>query len=174
VPCAVVVRHRLGAMRVYLGSDHAGYELKNRLVEWLRSAGHEPVDCGPHIYDAADDYPPFCLRAAERTAQDSEGFGIVIGGSGNGEQMAANKVKGVRCALAWSEETASLAREHNNANVVSIGARMHTPDEALQFVETFLNTPFSQGERHERRIEMLATYETSGQLPPVPAHHPES
>lgn len=161
-------------MRVYLGSDHAGYELKNRLVEWLRSAGHEPVDCGPHIYDAADDYPPFCLRAAERTAQDSEGFGIVVGGSGNGEQMAANKVNGVRCALAWSEETASLAREHNNANVVSIGARMHTTDEALKFVETFLNTPFSQGERHERRIAMLAAYEQSGQLPPVPAHHPES
>ncbi|WP_314175211.1 ribose-5-phosphate isomerase [Streptomyces winkii] len=161
-------------MRVYLGSDHAGYELKNRLAEWLRSAGHEPVDCGPHIYDAADDYPPFCLRAAERTAQDGEALGIVVGGSGNGEQMAANKVKGVRCALAWSEETASLAREHNNANVVSIGARMHTTDEALKFVETFLNTPFSQGERHERRIEMLSAYETTGQLPPVPAHHPES
>ncbi len=161
-------------MRVYLGSDHAGYELKNRLVEWLRSAGHEPVDCGPHIYDAADDYPPFCLRAAERTAQDSEAMGIVVGGSGNGEQMAANKVKGVRCALVWSEETASLAREHNNANVVSVGARMHTTDEALKFVETFLNTPFSQGERHERRIEMLSAYEVTGQLPPVPPHHPES
>jgi ribose 5-phosphate isomerase B len=161
-------------MRVYLGSDHAGYELKNRLVEWLKSAGHEPLDCGPHIYDAADDYPPFCLRAAERAAQDGEGLGIVVGGSGNGEQIAANKVKGVRCALAWSEETASLAREHNNANVVSIGARMHTTDEALKFVETFLNTPFSQGERHERRIEMLSAYEASGLLPPVPAHHPES
>ncbi|RAJ69959.1 ribose 5-phosphate isomerase B [Streptomyces sp. Amel2xB2] len=161
-------------MRVYLGSDHAGYELKNRLVEWLTSAGHEPVDCGPHIYDADDDYPPFCLRAAERTAQDSEALGIVVGGSGNGEQMAANKVKGVRCALAWSRETASLAREHNNANVVSLGARMHTEDEALAFVETFLSTPFSRGERHERRIDMLSAYEITGQLPPVPAHHPET
>ncbi|MGH3312595.1 MAG: ribose-5-phosphate isomerase [Streptomyces sp.] len=161
-------------MRVYLGSDHAGYELKNHLVEWLKSAGHEPVDCGPHIYDAADDYPPFCLRAAERTAHDSEALGIVVGGSGNGEQMAANKVKGVRCALAWSEETASLAREHNNANVVSVGARMHTTDEAVRFVETFLNTPFSEGDRHVRRIDMLSAYEITGQLPPVPEHHPES
>jgi ribose 5-phosphate isomerase B len=160
-------------MRVYLGSDHAGYELKNHLVEWLKSAGHEPVDCGPHIYDAADDYPPFCLRAAERTAQDGEALGIVVGGSGNGEQMAANKVEGVRCALAWSRETASLAREHNDANVVSIGARMHTTDEAVTFVETFLATPYSHDARHDRRIGMLASYETGGGLPPVPAHHPQ-
>ena len=83
-------------MRVYLGSDHAGYELKNHLVEWLKEAGHDPVDCGPHIYDAQDDYPPFCLRAAERTAADPDALGVVIGGSGNGEQIAANKVKGVR------------------------------------------------------------------------------
>ncbi|MCH6160297.1 ribose-5-phosphate isomerase [Streptomyces marispadix] len=161
-------------MRVYLGSDHAGYELKNHLVERLKAAGHEPVDCGPHIYDAADDYPPFCLRAAERTANDGESLGIVVGGSGNGEQMAANKVKGVRCALVWSEETATLAREHNDANVISIGARMHSEDEALHFVQTFLRTPFSRGERHERRIGMLSAYEETGQLPPVPAHHPES
>lgn len=174
MPGGAQVRHRLGAMRVYLGSDHAGYELKNRLVEWLRSAGHEPVDCGPHIYDAADDYPPFCLRAAERTAQDAEALGIVVGGSGNGEQMAANKVEGVRCALVWSEETATLAREHNDANVVSIGARMHTADEALKFVEAFLRTPFSGDERHQRRIDMLSSYEKTRELPPVPAHHPES
>ncbi|NLU66388.1 ribose-5-phosphate isomerase [Streptomyces sp. HNM0574] len=160
-------------MRVYLGSDHAGYELKNHLVDWLKSAGHEPVDCGPHIYDADDDYPPFCLRAAERTVADGEALGIVIGGSGNGEQIAANKVKGARCALAWSEETAALGREHNNANLVSIGARMHTTDEAVKFVETFLKTPYSEGERHTRRIEMLADYETSGKLPAVPAHHPQ-
>ncbi|NLU71460.1 ribose-5-phosphate isomerase [Streptomyces sp. HNM0575] len=161
-------------MRVYLGSDHAGYELKNRLVEWLRSAGHEPVDCGPHVYDAADDYPPFCLRAAEGTARDGESLGIVVGGSGNGEQMAANKVEGVRCALAWSEETATLAREHNDANVVSVGARMHTTEDALKFVEAFLRTPFSQDGRHARRIGMLSAYEKTGELPPVPAHHPES
>ncbi|MFG3258030.1 ribose-5-phosphate isomerase [Streptomyces sp. NPDC048172] len=159
-------------MRVYLGSDHAGYELKNHLVEWLREAGHEPVDCGPHIYDADDDYPPFCLRAAERTAADEGALGIVIGGSGNGEQMAANKVKGVRCALAWSEETAALAREHNDANVVSVGARMHTTEEAVKFVDTFLRTPFSEGDRHIRRIRMLSDYEETRDLPPIPAHHP--
>lgn len=160
-------------MRVYLGSDHAGLELKSHLVEWLTAHGHEPVDCGPHIYDAQDDYPPFCLRAAERTAADAESLGIVIGGSGNGEQMAANKVKGVRAALVWNEQTAALSREHNNANVISVGGRMHTQDECTKFVEIFLETPYTGVERHARRIEMLATYETTGELPPIPAHHPK-
>jgi ribose 5-phosphate isomerase B len=159
-------------MRVYLGSDHAGFELKNLLVEWLTAHGHEPVDCGPHVYDAEDDYPPFCLRAAERTAADPGSLGIVIGGSGNGEQIAANKVRGVRAALAWSEQTATLAREHNDANVLSIGGRMHTEDEALKFVELYLSTPYSHAERHQRRIDMLAGYEATGELPHVPAHHP--
>jgi ribose 5-phosphate isomerase B len=159
-------------MRVYLGSDHAGYELKNHLVEWLTAHGHEPVDCGPHLYDAQDDYPPFCLRAAERTAEDTEALGIVIGGSGNGEQIAANKVTGVRCALAWSEETAALGREHNNANVVSIGARMHSTEEAVRLVETFLGTEFTGEERHRRRIDMLSAYERTRELPPIPDHHP--
>ncbi|MFD9687541.1 ribose-5-phosphate isomerase [Kitasatospora sp. NPDC059088] len=159
-------------MRVYLGSDHAGYELKNHLVEWLKGAGHEPVDCGPHIYDAEDDYPPFCLRAAERTAADADALGIVIGGSGNGEAIAANKVKGVRAALAWSVQTAELGRQHNNANVISIGGRMHTEDEATEFVEVFLKTPYSGEARHTRRIEMLSEYETTGELPPIPAPHP--
>lgn len=160
-------------MRVYLGSDHAGYELKNHLVEWLTSQGHEAVDCGPHIYDAQDDYPPFCLRAAERTAADPESLGIVIGGSGNGEQIAANKVKGVRAALAWSEQTAALGREHNNANVIAIGGRMHSVEESTKFVEIFLATPYSNEERHTRRIEMLTAYESTGELPPIPAHHPQ-
>ncbi|MER5489988.1 ribose-5-phosphate isomerase [Streptomyces sp. LE64] len=160
-------------MRVYLGSDHAGYELKNHLVEWLKAHGHEPVDCGPHLYDAQDDYPPFCLRAAERTAADAGSLGIVIGGSGNGEQIAANKVKGVRAALAWSEQTAALGRQHNDANVIAVGARMHTTDEATAFVETFLKTPFSDESRHQRRIDMLSVYETTGELPPIPAHHPQ-
>jgi ribose 5-phosphate isomerase B len=160
-------------MRVYLGSDHAGYELKQHLVQWLTTAGHEPIDCGPHIYDAVDDYPPFVLRAAERTAADPEALGIVIGGSGNGEAIAANKVKGVRAALAWSAETAELGRQHNNANVISIGGRMHTLDEATKFVEVFLATPFSEDTRHIRRIDMISEYETTGELPPVPAHHPQ-
>ncbi|MEU3981299.1 ribose-5-phosphate isomerase [Streptomyces sp. NPDC026672] len=160
-------------MRVYLGSDHAGFELKNHLVEWLKEAGHEPVDCGPHIYDAQDDYPLFCLRAAEGTVADPGSLGIVIGGSGNGEQIAANKVKGVRAVLAWSEETAALGREHNNANVIAVGARMHTTEEATKFVETFLNTPFTDEPRHARRIAMLTTYESTSELPPIPPHHPQ-
>jgi ribose 5-phosphate isomerase B len=155
-------------MRVYIGSDHAGFELKEHLVRWLKGAGHEAHDCGPHVYDAADDYPPFVLRAAERTAADPGSLGIVIGGSGNGEAIAANKVKGVRAALAWSEQTASLGREHNNANVVSIGARMHTAEEATRFVEVFLTTPYSGDARHTRRIDMLTHYETTGELPPLP------
>jgi ribose 5-phosphate isomerase B len=156
-------------MRVHLGCDHAGLELKDHLVAWLTEHGHEPVDHGPVQYDAQDDYPVFCLRAAEAVAQDQDCLGIVIGGSGNGEQMAANKVKGVRAALVWSEETASLAREHNDANVISVGGRMHSVEEVTRFVEVFLATPFSGDERHVRRIGQLTTYETSGQLPPLDA-----
>src|SRR6478609_11836197 len=155
-------------MRVYLGSDHAGYELKNHLVEWLGAHGHEAVDCGPHIYDAQDDYPPFCLRAAERTAADAGSLGIVFGGSGNGEQMAANKVRGVRAALAWSIATAELAREHNDANVIAIGARQHTFEEAATFIDRFIATPFSHEERHARRIGQIAAFEEDGSLEPDP------
>jgi ribose 5-phosphate isomerase B len=155
-------------MRVFLGSDHAGYELKRHLVGRLAADGHEPVDCGPAEFDAVDDYPPFVLRAAERTVAEPGSFGIVIGGSGNGEAIAANKVEGVRAALAWSEETARLAREHNDANVISIGARMHDADTAARFVDVFLTTPFSGDERHVRRIAMLTHYERTGELPPVP------
>ncbi|MDT0323299.1 ribose-5-phosphate isomerase [Streptomyces millisiae] len=158
-------------MRVYLGSDHAGYELKGHLIDWLKEHGHEPVDCGPHVFDAEDDYPPFCLRAAERTAADPEALGVVIGGSGNGEAIAANKVAGVRCALAWSEETARLGREHNNANVISVGARMHSADEATSFVAVFLSTSYSGADRHTRRIDMLSAYEKDGTLPPLPEGH---
>lgn len=148
-------------MRVHLGTDHAGFELKNRIAEWLTAHGHEPVDHGAHTYDAADDYPPFCVAAAQG-AVDEGTLGIVIGGSGNGEQIAANKVRGARAALAWNVETARLAREHNDAQVVSIGGRMHTEDEALAIVEAFLTTPFSGEARHQRRIDLLATYEDTG------------
>jgi ribose 5-phosphate isomerase B len=156
-------------MRVHLGSDHAGFELKQAVAEHLTSGGHEVVDHGPWVYDPDDDYPPFCLRAAIGVVEDAGSLGVVIGGSGNGEQIAANKVRGVRAALAWSVETARLGRDHNNANVVAIGARMHPVADALTFVDTFLAQPFGGGERHANRIAMLATYETSGELPPLPA-----
>jgi ribose 5-phosphate isomerase B len=154
-------------MRVHLGSDHAGFELKARLVERLIELGHEPVDHGPEVYDAVDDYPPYVLRAAEATAAEPASLGIVIGGSGNGEAIAANKVKGVRCALAHSEQTAQLGREHNNANVVSVGARMHDEATAVRLVEVFLATPYSGEARHTRRIEMLTEYENTGTLPAI-------
>ena len=159
-------------MRVHLGSDHAGLDLKDHLLAWLRDHGFEPVDHGPFVYDALDDYPVFCLRAAEAVAAEraegADSLGVVIGGSGNGEQMAANKVAGVRSALVWSEETAVLAREHNDANVVSVGGRMHSLDEMTRFVEVFLQTPFPGEERHVRRIGQLTDYETTGELPPLP------
>jgi ribose 5-phosphate isomerase B len=161
-------------MRIYLGSDHAGYELKNRVAEHVRQGGHDVVDCGPFRYDPDDDYPPFVLRAAEGVAADKGSFGIVLGGSGNGEQIAANKVRGIRAALAFSEETARLAREHNDANVLSLGARMYDEDSALRFVDAFLTTPFSGISRHVRRIEMLTRYEEDGSLPPLEAEPAES
>ena len=159
-------------MRVHLGSDHAGLELKDHLTAWLLDHDYEVVDHGPFVYDALDDYPVFCLRAGEGVAGDrAEGLdslGVVIGGSGNGEQIAANKVDGVRAALAWSVTTAQLAREHNNANVVGIGARQHTQDEATAIVEAFLAMPFSAGERHQRRIDQISAYEATSALPDLP------
>lgn len=155
-------------MRVHLGSDHAGLELKDRLMTWLADHGHEAVDHGPFVHDPADDYPVFCLRAAEAVADEEGSFGIVIGGSGNGEQMAANKVKGIRAALVWNEETAVLARQHNDANVISLGGRMHPVEDMTRFVEVFLATAYSGEERHARRIAMLTDYEKTGNLPPLP------
>jgi ribose 5-phosphate isomerase B len=156
-------------VRVYLGSDHAGYDLKQRLVEHLTAAGHEVDDCGPHVFDAEDDYPPFVLLAATRVAADPGSAGIVIGGSGNGEAIAANKVRGIRAGLAFSDDTARLTREHNDANVLSLGARMYDEATALRFVDIFLATSFSGDERHVRRIAQLGGYEASGELPPLPA-----
>ena len=155
-------------MRVYLGSDHAGLELKSLLLRRLAELGHEPVDCGPSSYDPEDDYPPFVLVAATSTAADSTSLGIVIGGSGNGEAIAANKVPGVRCALAFNEETARLGREHNDANVVSLGARMYAEGDAVRYAEIFLSTPFSGEPRHVRRLAQVADYERTGELPPLP------
>jgi ribose 5-phosphate isomerase B len=158
----------MSAMRVYLGSDHAGFELKQAIIEHLKKTGHEPIDCGAYVYDAEDDYPAFCIAAAEKTVADPASLGIVIGGSGNGEQIAANKVPGARCALAWSVETATLAREHNNAQLIGIGGRMHPVEDALAFVDAFVTTPWSKAERHQRRIDILAEYERTHVAPPVP------
>ncbi len=155
-------------MRVYLASDHAGYELKVHLASHLAAEGYEVRDVGAARYEAEDDYPPYCLVAAARVVADPGSLGVVIGGSGNGEQISANKVAGVRAALAWNAETAALARQHNDANVVAIGARQHTLDEATALVRTFLATPFSGDERHARRIAEIADYEKSRELPELP------
>lgn len=152
-------------MRVYLGSDHAGLEFKRKLVPWLTERGHEPVDHGARDHDPEDDYPPYVLRVALSVVADPGSAGIVLGGSGNGEVMAANKVAGVRAILAWNEDTARLGREHNDANVLSLGARMHDTEEALRFVDIFLTTPYSQDERHSRRLDEVRRYEESGELP---------
>jgi ribose 5-phosphate isomerase B len=155
-------------MRVYLGSDHAGFELKTHLVNHLAKQGYDVVDVGPHVYDAEDDYPAFCFATGAKVVGDPGSLGIVIGGSGNGEQIAANKVAGVRAALAWKVEIAQLARQHNDANVLAIGGRQHTLDEAAEMAEAFLTTPFSGNERHARRIGQLAEYERTRELPPLP------
>jgi ribose 5-phosphate isomerase B len=147
-------------MRVFLGTDHAGYELKEHLRGVLAADGHDVVDCGAVTFDAEDDYPAFCLDAAARAVGEG-GYAVVLGGSGNGEQIAANKVAGVRAALCWSVEIARLAREHNDANVCSLGARFLTPDEAVEVVRTFLATAFTGDERHARRIGAIAAYERS-------------
>jgi ribose 5-phosphate isomerase B len=157
----------LAAVRVYLGSDHAGFELKAFLIQHLTSLGHDVVDVGPDTFDPDDDYPPFCIETARRVVADPGSLGVVIGGSGNGEQISANKVVGCRAALAWSTEIAQLAREHNDAQVVGIGARMHAPAEAAQIVDTFLATPFSGGERHARRIKLISDFESTGESPPI-------
>jgi ribose 5-phosphate isomerase B len=155
-------------VRVYLGSDHAGFELKAHLAEQLAAAGHDVVDVGPATYDADDDYPVYCIEAARRVLADAGSLGVVIGGSGNGEQIAANKVAGCRAALAYNVETATLAREHNDAHVVGIGARMHTAEEAAEIARAFVATPFSGNERHARRIRMLEEYERTGTPPALP------
>ncbi|KZE91015.1 ribose-5-phosphate isomerase [Microbacterium sp. TNHR37B] len=159
-------------MRIHIATDHAGLEFSTRLQHHLAEQGHDIVDHGPIEYDPLDDYPAFCIRAAQAVVADQaegrEALGVVFGGSGNGEQIAANKVRGVRAALAWNLATAELAREHNDANVIAIGARQHTFEEAVSFIDRFIQTPFSGEERHARRIGQLAAYETDGTLEPDP------
>ena len=149
-------------MRIHIGSDHAGLELKAELIKHLSSNGHDVTDHGPFEYDALDDYPDFCIPAAEAVAKDPSSLGIVLGGSGNGEQIAANKVKGIRAALAWSIETAKLAKEHNNANVIAVGGRMHEISSVKEIIDAFIDEPFSQDERHLRRIKKISDFENKG------------
>ena len=146
-------------MRIHIASDHAGFDLKSAVIEHLREVGHDVIDHGAHSYDPDDDYPAYCLACGEAVVADAGSLGIVLGGSGNGEQIAANKVDGVRAALAWSIETAQLARQHNNANVVALGGRMHDLAAGLAIIDAFLAEPFSGDERHVRRIAQLADYE---------------
>jgi ribose 5-phosphate isomerase B len=146
-------------MRIHVAADHAGYEFKEHLLTYLASQGHDVVDHGAFEYDPLDDYPSFCFSAGEAVVAEPGSLGIVLGGSGNGEQIAANKVPGVRAALAWSVDTAKLGRAHNNANVVAIGWRQHSLEESVELVEAFLAEPFSGDERHQRRIDQLAAYE---------------
>lgn len=150
-------------MRVHIGTDHAGFELKQFLVAKLRDDGYDVVDHGSHVYDAADDYPVYCIPCAEAVVADGT-LGIVLGGSGNGEQLAANKVKGCRAILATEPDLARLGREHNNANVIAIGGRFGTREDAWNLVKIFLTTPFSEEPRHIRRLAMLDTYERQGRL----------
>lgn len=154
--------------RVHIATDHAGMELSAHLVSHLSAKGYDVVDHGPKEYDALDDYPSFCINAALAVVADQSAgvhaLGIVLGGSGNGEQIAANKVKGVRAALAWNHSTAVLARQHNDANVVAVGGRQHTVEEATALVEAFLQEQFSNDERHIRRIGKIAAYETTGEV----------
>lgn len=155
-------------MRIHIATDHAGLDLSHFLIRELTKQGHEVFDHGPQSYDPLDDYPAFCIRAALAVVADQqagvEALGIVLGGSGNGEQIAANKVKGIRAALAWNLETATLARDHNDANVIAVGARQHTQEEVLGLIEAFIAHPFSHDERHVRRIGKIATYENTGDI----------
>ena len=155
-------------MRIHIGTDHAGMELSAFLVEQLSLDGHEVIDHGPKVYDALDDYPGFCIAAAQAVVADQasglQALGIVLGGSGNGEQMAANKVKGIRAALIWNADTAALARDHNDANVAAVGARQHSQEEVLGLVRIFISKDFSNDERHVRRIGKIAQFEENGEV----------
>lgn len=146
-------------MRIHIGTDHAGFELKGVLVRHWTEQGHEVIDHGCYVYDRLDHYPEFCFAAAEAVVADPGSLGVVLGGSGNGEQISANKVDGVRAALVWSVDTAVLARQHNDANVAGLGARQHSTQEAIEILDAFIAEPFSGDERHIERISQVGEYE---------------
>jgi ribose 5-phosphate isomerase B len=155
-------------MRIHIATDHAGLETSHYLIKELTNLGHEVFDHGPQSFDPLDDYPGFCINAALAVQRDLQAevttLGIVLGGSGNGEQMAANKVKGIRAALVWNKEIAELARQHNDANVIAVGARQHSKEEVLELIKVFIAEPFSKDERHERRIGKIGLFEQAGEI----------
>jgi len=155
-------------MRIHIATDHAGLETSHFLIDSLKASGHEVFDHGPKSFDPLDDYPGFCINAALAVIHDEQAgvqsLGVVLGGSGNGEQIAANKVSGIRAALVWNEDTAKLARSHNDANVIAVGARQHSKEEILELIETFISEPFSNDERHIRRIGKIGTFEKTGEV----------
>lgn len=144
-------------MKIYIGTDHAGFELKEKLKTFLGGLGHMVEDKGAHTYDEQDDYPDFIRLVAEAVAQDSDARGIILGGSGQGEAMCANRIKGVRAAVYYGGpfDIAVLSREHNDANILSLGARFIDEDEAEEVARVWLATPFSGAERHARRIAKI-------------------
>ena len=164
-------------MKVYLATDHAGFELKNKVVEFLKKEGYEVEDCGPDTYDKDDDYPDFISIAAKKVSENPEDFGIIFGGSGQGEAIVANKFKNVRCALFYGPvlpsvgtditgktsddpyEMLMLTREHNNSNMLSLGVRFLTEQDAFNAVKLFLNSKYSGEERHARRIAKIKKLE---------------
>ena len=151
-------------MRVHIGTDHAGFDMKNAIVTVLQARGYEVVDHGAEAYDSEDDYPVYIIPAAEAVASEPGSLGIVLGGSGNGEVIAANKVRGIRAAVVHSHDTAILARKHNNANVAALGARLHSREQLIDLVLAFLTTEFSGAVRHARRIELIGAYERSASV----------
>lgn len=155
--CKPYAQNMTAALHIVIGADHAGYSLKQHLIEFLRTAGHTVDDLGTHSTESCD-YPPICAGVGRAVRDGKAQLGIVLGGSGQGEQLAANKVMGVRAALCNCLYTARMAREHNNANVLSMGARVVGIGLAEEIVQTFLATPF-EGGRHERRVEQLGDIE---------------
>lgn len=155
-------------MRIHIATDHAGLETSHFLIDALTVLGHEVFDHGPKSFDPLDDYPGFCINAALAVVHDqqagTQALGVVLGGSGNGEQMAANKVAGIRAALVWNQDTAKLARSHNDANVIGVGARQHPKEEILELIKTFIDEPFSGDERHARRIGKIEIFEQTGEI----------
>lgn len=148
-------------MKIYLASDHAGFELKEEIKEYLLSQNYDVEDCGAFSFEKDDDYPDFMAKAAEEVSQNPNSRAIVFGKSGAGEEITANKFKNIRAFLGFSEENVRLAREHNDANVLALGSQFVTAEKAQKLVKIFLETPFSNEERHKRRIEEIREIETN-------------